>query len=468
MRALSVLWTKMTGAAVASRSTALLPAVMAALFLAANGIAQEPSKEFRPADVHPTIQKIVGSVSEERLESALRKLESFQTRNTFSETASPMRGIGAARQWIFDQFRSFSPRLQVSFDTYRVAQQGGRLVRDVELRNVVAILPGTDPAGNNRRIMISGHYDSTICTTAQGKVFCVQGDSPAPGVNDDGSGTAAVLEAARILSQYEFPHTLVFVAFAGEEQGTVGSSLLAQKARREHWEIDALFNNDIIGNSLGGNGRVDDRTVRVFSEEPDDSPSRQVARYVKAVGERYVPSMTVDTIFRYDRFGRGGDHTPFNQEGFPAVRITVSDENYSRQHTVRDTTEGVDMKYLAHVAQVNIASLASLALAPSAPKVQDDQGRPMIGRGPSGYDAVLRWTPGPGVVGGYAIVMRKTTSPDWEKELRVGTVTEFVMKDVSIDNVVFGVKAIGQNGAESLVSAYVNPTRARAEYKILP
>ena len=458
----------MTGAAVGSRSTALLPAVMAALFLAANGIAQEPSKEFRPADLHPRIQKIVGSVSEERLESALRKLESFQTRNTFSETASPMRGIGAARQWIFDQFRSFSPRLQVSFDTYRVAQQGGRLVRDVELRNVVAILPGTDPAGNNRRIMISGHYDSTICTTAQGKVVCEQGDSPAPGVNDDGSGTAAVLEAARILSQYEFPHTLVFVAFAGEEQGTVGSSLLAQKARREHWEIDALFNNDIIGNSLGGNGRVDDRTVRVFSEEPDDSPSRQVARYVKAVGERYVPSMTVDTIFRYDRFGRGGDHTPFNQEGFPAVRITVSNENYSRQHTVSDTTEGVDMKYLAHVAQVNIASLASLALAPSAPQVQDDQGRPMIGRGPSGYDAALRWTPGPGVVGGYAIVMRKTTSPDWEKELRVGTVTEFVLKDVSIDNVVFGVKAIGQNGAESLVSAYVNPPRTRTEYKILP
>jgi hypothetical protein len=438
------------------------------LFLAANGVAQDSPKGFPPAGLHPTIQKIAGSVSEERLESTLRKLESFQTRNTFSEAGSPTRGIGAARQWIFDQFRSFSPRLQVAFDTYSVAQQGGRLVRDVELRNVVAVLPGTDPAGRNRRFIISGHYDSTICTTAQGQTSCVQGDTPAPGVNDDSSGIAVVLEAARILSQYEFPHTLVFVAFAGEEQGLVGSSLLAQKARRENWEIDALLNNDIVGNSLGGNGRVDNHTVRIFSEEPNDSPSRQVARYVKAAGERYVPSMTVDMIFRYDRFGRGGDHSPFNQEGFPAVRITVSDENYSRQHTVDDTLEGVDMKYLARVAQVNIASLASLALAPSAPLIQDDQDRPMIGRGPSGYDTALRWMPGPGDVGGYAILMRKTTSPDWEKEVFVGKVTEFVLKDVSIDAVVFGVKAIGQDGTESLTSTYINPPRSRTEYNLIP
>lgn len=417
--------------------------------------------------VLPPVEKITGSVSEERLESTLRRLESFQTRNTFSEAASAVHGIGAARQWIFDQFHSFSPRLQVSYDTYQLAEQGGRLVRDVELRNVVAVLPGTDPAGGNRRFIISGHYDSTICKTEKGQTSCVQGDTAAPGVNDDASGTAIVLEAARILSQYEFPHTLVFIAFAGEEQGLVGSSLLAQKARREKWEIDAVLNNDIVGNSVGGSGRSDNHTVRVFSEDPDDSPSRQVARYVKGIGERYIPSMTVELIFRPDRFGRGGDHSSFNQEGYPAVRLTVSDEDYSRQHTTEDTMEGVDLKYLGRVARVNIASLASLAVAPLAPVVRDEQGRPMIGRG-SGYDAVLRWKPSPGDITGYSIVMRKTTSPEWEKEIYVGNVTEFILKDVSIDAFVFGVKAIGEDGAESLVSAYVMPPRTRTEYKVLP
>ena len=457
-----------SGAALGIRPTARSLALVAALVFSANGLAQDAAPTPRPTSLLPTIQKIAGSVSEDRLEATLRKLESFQTRNTFSDTASPTHGIGAARQWIFDQFRGFSPRLQVSFDTYKIAEHGGRLVRDVELRNVVAVLPGTDPVGKNRRFIISGHYDSTVCATAQGRTSCVQGDNPAPGVNDDGSGTALVLEAARILSQYEFSHTLVFVAFAGEEQGLVGSSLFAQKARREKWEIDAVLNNDIVGNSLGGNGLVDNHAVRVFSEEPNDSPSRQVARYIKAIGERYVPSMTVDMIFRYDRFGRGGDHSPLNQEGYPAVRVTVSEENYSRQHTVDDTMEGVDVKYLARVARVNLASLASLGLAPSAPQVQDKQGRPMIGRGPSGYDAALRWQPGPGDVRGYAVLMRKTTSADWEKEIYVGKVTEYVLNDVSIDTVVFGVKALGPEGTESLTSAYINPPRPRTEYKLVP
>jgi len=431
----------------------------AALIFSAGGAAQAP-----PRTLHPTILEIVDSVSGPRLEATLRKLESFQTRNTLSETGSATRGIGAARQWIFDQFRSFSPRLEVSFDSYRVARQGQRIIRDVELRNVVAVLSGTDPAQKSRRFIISGHYDSVAIS--DGKLAAA--DSPAPGVNDDGSGTAAVLEAARLLSQHEFPHTLVFVAFAGEEQGLVGSSLLAQKARRENWEIDAVLNNDIVGNSVGGNRRVDSHTVRVFSEEPGDSSSRQVARYVKAIGERYVPAVTVDMIFRYDRFGRGGDHTSFNLEGFPAVRLTVASENYARQHSVEDTFEGIDLDYLARVARINVASLASLALAPSATQVRDEQGRPMIGRGPSGYDAVLRWKPGPGAPAGYCIVSRKTTSPDWEKEVCVGNVLQYILKDVSIDELVFGVKAVGKDGTESLTSVYVNPPPSRREYKVIP
>ena len=412
----------------------------------------------------PEVQKIVDSVSRDRLETIIRKLESFESRSTLSDTTSPTRGIGAARQWIYDQFKSFSPRLEVTFDTYQVAKTG-RITKDTDLRNVVAVLPGDDPASRDRRILISGHYDSTL----QGP----NGPLPeqvqrAPGANDDASGVAAVLECARILSQYQFAHTLVFVAFAGEEQGLVGSTLMAARARKENWQIDAVMNNDIIGNSLGGNGLIDNHTVRVFSEEPNDSLSRQVARYIKDVGPRYTPSMNVALIFRYDRFGRGGDHTPFNLEGYPAVRLTVPDENYSRQHTVEDTFEGVDLDYLSRVVRINAASLATLARAPSAPIVVDDRGQPMLGRGPSRYDAALKWNVSGGNPAGYAVVMRKTTSADWEREIYVGNVTEYILKDVSVDEWVFGVRAIGQDGAESLTSAYVNPPRTKTIYKTLP
>ncbi len=407
--------------------------------------------------VNPDIQTIVDGVSGDRLESIVRKLESFESRSTLSDTASPDRGIGAARQWIFDQFKSFSPRLEVRFDSYRVAKTG-RITQDTDLRNVIAVLPGTDPVGGNRRILIGGHYDSTLQGPSGPLPEQVEN---APGANDDASGVAAVLECARILSQYEFPHTLVFIAFAGEEQGLVGSTLLAAKARQQNWQIDALLNNDIVGNSSGGDGLVDNHTLRVFSEDPNDSLSRQIARYIRDIGPRYTPSMNVDLIFRSDRFGRGGDHTPFNLEGYGAVRLTVSNEDYSRQHTLRDTFEGVDLDYLMRVVRINAASLASLALAPSAPAL-----RP-LGRG-TGYEADLKWMPSEGNPSGYVVVMRKTTSPYWEREIDVGNVTGYVFKDVSIDEWVFGVRAIGTNGAESLTSVYVNPPRAKATFQTLP
>ncbi len=435
-------------------------ALVTILFLACPAQAENSWKA-----INPDILKMVDTVSKERIESIIRKLESFETRSTLSDPVSTTRGIGAARQWIFDQFRNYSPRLEVSFDTYQVAKTG-RITHDVELRNVIAVLPGTDPIGKNRRILISGHYDSTL----QGP----DGPLPqqiehAPGVNDDGSGTAAVLESARILSQYQFPHTLVFVAFAGEEQGLVGATLLAARARREGWQIDALLNNDIIGNSLGGNGLIDNHTIRVFSEDPDDSPSRQVARYIKEIGPRYISSMAVDLIFRHDRFGRGGDHTAFNVENYPAVRLTVSNENYGRQHTVNDTFEGVDIDYLSRAVRINVASLTAMAQAPSAPGVIAEGGRlPMISRGKSGYDAELKWNPSDGNPAGYVVVMRKTTSADWEREIYAGNVTEYAMKDVSIDEWVFGVRAIGQKGEESLTTAYVNPRPTKTVYQTLP
>jgi hypothetical protein len=394
--------------------------------------------------LNPDIQKAVDSVSRDRLEAILRKLEGFETRNTMSDQTSTTVGIGAARQWIFDQFKSFSPRLEVSYDVHQLPRSQ-RIPSEVEIRNVVAVLPGTDPVLKNRRILIGGHYDS-ISSTDYGP------NSPsikkAPGVNDDGSGTAAVLEAARILSQFEFPHTLVFIAFSSEEQGLLGSAGLAKRAKNEKWVIDALLNNDIVGNSMGGSGLIDDHTINIFSEDPNDSPSRQVARYVKEIGERYTPTMNVDLVFRRDRFGRGGDHTSFNDQGFAAVRLTVPDENYSRQHSLADTLEGIDLGYLSRTARVNIASLASLAKAPAAPKLG------AIGRQPSGYDANLKWEASEGDPGGYVVVMRKTTSPLWEKEFYVGNVLNFVLKDVSIDQWIFGVRAIGKDGSESLTSVW--------------
>jgi hypothetical protein len=394
--------------------------------------------------VNPEIQSIVDSVSNESLESMLRRLEAFETRNTMSDPTSPRTGIGAARQWIYDQFKSFSPRLEVSFDTHQIPK-GGRIYRDVELRNVIAVLPGTDPIGKNRRFIISGHYDSISETSYTAGS---RSETKAPGVNDDGSGTAAVLEAARVLSKFEFPHTLVFAAFAGEEQGLIGSSRLARRAKDEHWMIDGVLNNDIVGNSVGGSGKNHNQTLRVFSEEPNDSPSRQIARYVKEAGERYTPAVNVDLIFRHDRFRRGGDHTSFNRVGFPGVRITVAEENYSRQHTLEDTLEGIDLNYLSRAVRINVASLASLAKAPSAPKPG------ALGRQPSGYDANLKWEPAEGNPAGYIVVMRKTTSPLWEKELYVGNALQLVLKDVSIDEWVFGVRAIGKDGSESLTSVW--------------
>ena len=454
--------------------------------------------------VNPTVQKIVDSVSQERITDILKKLEGFGTRGIFSEQDNPTRGIGAARHWIYDQFKSYSPRLQVSFDSYRVKKGKGRLIQDVDLHNVVAILPGK--LNPERQFILSGHYDSLALlrrnpdgsaavppadagSAANGRAnngSAAGEGAPAPpafdlsmlasvepGVTDDGSGTAAVMELARIMSQYEFEKTIVFVAFAGEEMGLVGSSLYARKARKENRIIDGVLNNDIIGSDVAGNGRSDNSTVSVYSEDPDDSPSRQLARYVKDIAGRYLPSLNIDLVFRADRIGRGGDHTPFNQEGYPAVRVTTPNENYANQHTVTDTFANTSVSYAARVIQTNAAALASLALAPKAPVTNElitagarkGQFNPMITRGKSRYDAYLKWkndNPEPDLLG-YVIVMRKSTAPYWEKELFVGKVNEYTFKDVSIDDTIFGVKAVDRDGNESLVAPYLPAPRQKLE-----
>ncbi|HET6899641.1 MAG TPA: M28 family peptidase [Vicinamibacteria bacterium] len=457
------------------------PRLCLAVFL----LAASPLAAAEP-QVDPRIAALVADVSPARLEGTLRKLESFQTRHLLSSTETPGRGIGAARQWILEEMKSYSPRLEVSFDTYRIPKQGERVTREVEVRNVMAVLPGRTA----RRFYVSGHYDTVArplrpspapspapspspgaaAQSASGGFDWSVGDNLAPGVNDDGSGTALTMELARVVSQsgLAFDATLVFICFAGEEQGLIGAKLHAQRAEAEKLTIDGVLNNDIVGNAVGGQGVKDTGTVRVFSEGPEDSRSRQLARAIRRDAALYVPEHRVRLIARYDRFGRGGDHSAFNQHGFPGVRFTESKENYGHQHTVDDTfAGGVDPEYLARNARVNAATLATLGLAPVAPGVTDERGRPTLGRDPSGYDAHLRWKASPGATA-YRVFWREAWTPDWQFERTVGNVTELVMSGVSIDDFVFGVAAVDAEGHESLVSAYVNPDRPDAPVQTLP
>jgi hypothetical protein len=409
--------------------------------------------------VDPEVEAVLEDVSAERLHEYLRALTDLQTRHSLSFSERPDFGVLAAREYILETMRGFSDRLQVEFDCYTVEPQG-RIPDRAELCNVVAVLPGRTP----RRVYVSGHYDTVARIEGVGFDWSTY-DNPAPGANDDGSGTVLTMEVARVLAQsgLSFDATLVFVGFVAEEEGLVGASLHAARAEREGWRIDAVFNNDIIGNSLGGNGIVDSRTVRVFSEDPMDSPSRQLARFIRRHAAVYVPGHEVRLIAREDRFGRGGDHTAFNQRGFTGVRFSESRENYSRQHTAADTLGGVDFDYLAQNTRVNAAGVATVALAPAAPEVDLGSG-PMLERGDSGYDAVIRWEPSAGAAG-YRVVWREAWTPDWQHEVRVGDVAEHTLRDISIDDYVFGVAAIGPEGHESLVSAYVRTPRARSDIR---
>lgn len=428
------------------------------------------------AQLDPTVGRVIQSISTKRIAGSLAKLESFETRHTFSPTAHPTRGIGATRRWIHEELSSYSDRLQVRFDSYHVKKKG-RLHRNVEIVNVVALLPGT--LYPNTYVVVSAHYDSLNLLKEDAESDMPFGNDRerdpekiaaayAPGVVDDGSGTAAVLELARVMSQHEFEKSVLFVAFAAEEQGLVGSKLFAARAREDDWNIEAVFNNDIIGSDTAGNGAKAGQRVRVFSDGPQDSPSRQLARYIRRHGERYVPGFSADLIFRRDRFGRGGDHTSFHQEGYAAVRFTTPTEHYSNQHTPTDRLAGASADYTAQVARLNAAGIASLALAPATPINTGSSRAPLISRGASRYDAVLAWEclfAEPDLAG-FTIVMRKTTAPFWGKEIRVGIEGEHRLPNVSIDEWVFGVKAIDHSGNESLVAPYVNPPRRPTSYEL--
>jgi hypothetical protein len=422
--------------------------------------------------LNPQIEKIVSEISAANIERNIRQLVGFGTRHTLSEQDNPTRGIGAARRWIkaeFDRYsRESGGRLQVTEDEF-IQPPAQRVPQPTKLVNVVATLPGSQPEARDRIYVVSGHYDSCICAQSM-----TDAASDAPGASDDASGTAAVMEMARVMSKYEFDATLVFMTVAGEEQGLLGATHWAEEAKKKGLNIAAMFTNDIIGNTSGGNGVRENNRVRVFSEGissaeteaeararqsvggENDSASRQLARYIREVGERYVNNFEVTLVFRRDRYGRGGDHIPFLQRGYAAVRFTEPNEDFTRQHQkVReengirygDVFEMTDPAYIAQVARVNAASLASMALAPAPPaNVRFKSGR-------QEYDTYLTWDKNKEPdVAGYQIVWRETYQPFWQHSVLAGDVPEYVMKRLSKDDYFFAVQAVDRDGNASVPS----------------
>jgi len=452
--------------------------------------------------INSTAAEIVNAISEQRIAATLRKLESFGTRYVLSAQDDPEHGIGAAKRWIHDELTSYSPRLEVSYQDFTIKKgaRQGQIIRDVGLSNIIAMLPGT--IHRDRYLLVTGHYDSLAIIrkpyTGEEQIVAdavkrgideaeerrylkilplenergpmdfetTAAQAIAPGVTDDGSGTAAVMELARVMSRYQFDKSLLFIAFAAEEVGLSGSQTYAAMAKQSGMQIEAVLNNDIIGSDVAGNGQSATNVLRLFAAAPEDSPARELGRYVKQVGERLVPSMHVNMVFRGDRFLRGGDQTPFVKQGYAAVRLTAASENYENQHTTTDTFANTSVPYAARVTRINGAALASLALAPVPPVLNwawesgPNKGGhvPLLTRGKSEYDAVLHWLPNTEPdLAGYAVVLRSTTSPVWESEVWVGNVTSYTMPDVSIDDIAIGVKAVDKDGNASLVSPYMEP-----------
>ncbi|AFD08758.1 M20/M25/M40 family metallo-hydrolase [Solitalea canadensis] len=414
------------------------------------------------------IKSIVDEISVENLQALNNKLVSFGTRHTLSDTTSAIKGIGAARRWIFSEFQRYSKesggRLKVEYDTFFVEPDGNRITKKAELKNVLAILPGTDPA-DKRVFIVSGHFDSRASNVNNDTIT-------APGANDDGSGTVAVMELARVMSKHKFNATIIFACVTGEEQGLLGSANLAKRAIEEKWEIKGMITNDIVGNSYGAETDLKDNLrLRVFSEGvpaaetgpmalqrqqaggENDSPARQFSRYVKEVGERYVDNMEVKLIFRKDRYLRGGDHTPFSNAGFAAIRFTEMNENFDRQHqdlrtengrNYGDLSEFVDFGYLKKVTGINAATLANLAKAP-----QEPQNVSILTKQLTNFTELAWGIPQGQKPKGYYVLLRETTSPFWEKKLFVET--NQVKLPYSKDNYFFGVQSVDDKGHESLI-----------------
>lgn len=450
----------------------LLPArilaIPSALAAAAAAGGQTPTE---PPGRDPRMYELADAVSPERIEADIRTLAGFGTRHTLSETGSDTRGIGAARRWIHAEFSRISETcggcLEVSFQSYvQPGDPESRIPTDTEIVNVLAVLPGNGDAG--RFVIMSGDIDSRVSDP-------LNAEDDSPGANDNASGMAGTIEAARVLSRYagSFEATILFAGLSGEEQGLFGGRHLASVAREEGWNIEGVLNNDMIGNIEGVDGVIENNTFRVFSEPTPvteteeerrarrftggevDGVSRQLARYVARMADLYFPNLDAKLVYRLDRFGRGGHHRPFNDAGFPGVRIMETHENYRRQHQdlrVEDGVEygdvvaGVNFEYAARLTAVNVVTLAGLAWAPAPPSGA------AIG-GAVRASASLEWEPveSDGLAG-YRVYWRDTTAPQWTDSRFVGEAAEYTFENLVIDNYLFGVASVANDGNESVVS----------------
>jgi Peptidase family M28 len=456
------------------RRMALVCGLVLALALAV-ALTQRPSAPAdaaQPLKIKPPRSTVamLKEISSRKIERSIRALAGFGTRHTLSSQDDPNRGIGAARDWIFAEFQRIAAksdgRLSVELQSF-IQEPSERIPEPTRITNVVATLRGSQPASADRIYVVSGHYDSR-CTDPLDAVC------DAPGANDDASGVAAVLEAARVMSKRRFDATIIFMAVAGEEQGLFGAAHFAEDAKQRGLDIAGMFTNDIIGSSTADDGRRDPFTVRLFaegvptSETPEqaairrstggenDGPSRQLARFVKEVAENDATDMTVRLIWRRDRFLRGGDQIPFLEQGYSAARFTEPNENYAHQHQdVRvedgvqfgDLVKFVDFKYTARVTRVNVATLAALARAPAQPK----NARILTTELTNDTDLTWEANTEPDLAG-YEIVWRETTEPLWTHVIKVGNVTSFTVRNMSKDNVQFGVRAVDRDGNRSPVS----------------
>ena len=431
-----------------------------ALFLSSFVFSQSPVED-------PEIHKMVAEIKADNMEAIVRKLVSFGTRHSLSDTKSDSRGVGAAQRWIKAEFDKYAKgsggRLTSSIDYYWVKADGKRITTDSKLANVMAVLKGTDPK-DNRVLIISGHMDSRASDVMNSKI-------DAPGANDDASGVAALMELSRIMSKRSFPCTIIFVALTGEEQGLLGARHLADSAKVSGWKVTAMLNNDMIGNSLSsGTNLRDNSKVRVFSEtipyletedeakmrkstnRDNDSPSRQLARYIKTVTNQYVDQLDIDLVYRNDRFLRGGDHTPFLQNGFTAVRFCEKNENFNQQHQdVRlenniqygDLPEFMDFEYLRKNAASNLVTLSNLAWSPEIPLAVGIEVKDL-----TNFSTLVWKAPEGKAPYGYQILIRETSSPHWEKTILVKDTKATI--PYSKDNYFFAVQSVDELGHASL------------------
>jgi Zn-dependent M28 family amino/carboxypeptidase len=458
-----------------------LPLVLAACLLPA-GLAAQRAPAAAPEAPAPPAQDArllaIGTGTQPaRMEADIRRLVGFGTRHTLSDTVSATRGIGAARRWLFAEFTRISQAcggcLEVRYvDEVIAGSQNPRIPRDTRVVDVVAIQRGRSDPG--RYVIVQGHYDSRVNDANDST-------SEAPGANDDASGVSVALESARVLSKYQFDGTIVYAALAGEEQGLNGGEVLARFAKANNWRIEGVLNNDIVGNSRGMNGSIDNTRARVFgpgvavnatpaelrrylySGGELDTPSRELMRYVDRIADAYVPNLNVMMVYRLDRFGRGGDHTPFFNGGYPAVRVTEFYEDYTRQHQnlrtengVRygDTPDMVDYVYASKMAGMNAATLASLSWAPPAPDSVTIAGAVTP-------NTVLRWKAVEAAsLAGYRVYWREPDAATWQYSRWVGNVTEATLQNVVIDNFFFAVAAVSRDGHESRV-VFPGPAPAR-------